>query len=548
MRSPLLIAGALVALLLSISVMTGIHAQTRAALSGHVSSSEEGSMEGVLVSAEREGSNITVTVVSDAQGHYSFPVSRLAPGAYGVSIRAAGYVLEGPSSVQIGAGGNATANLHLRKTTNLAAQLTDAEWLASMPGTDAQKRDLLDCDSCHAISRITTSHFTANQFQCCIVPLMATFAPGSTPLQPETRMNMPRARDAQQLRAFAEYLASINLSGGSWTYPLKTYPRLKGRSTHVIITEYDLPRRVTEPHDVILDGQGMAWYTDFGTQVLGELDPRTGKVTEYHVPTLKPGYANGELDLERDPSGSLWLGMMLQGGVANFDPRTKQFKTYPMPPDINDNAAQIAMVTPPQNGVLWTNDVDKQTVHRLNLQTGQWETFGPLHAGNHQMSVYGLYADSHNNAYTMDFTADGNNIGRVDAQTGQTSAVSTPTKNVRTRRGRFDGQDHLYFAEYAGNAVGMLDVGTGKVTEWPLPTPWDAPYDVVADKHGEVWAGSMWTDRISRLDTKTGNVVEYMLPRSTNIRRVFVDNTKTPVQFWTGSNHGASIVKLEPTD
>jgi len=41
-----------------------------------------------------------------------------------------------------------------------------------------------------------------------------------------------------------------------------------------------------------------------------------------------------------------------------------------MPPDINDNAAQIAMVTPPQNGVLWTNDVDKQTVHRLNLQTG----------------------------------------------------------------------------------------------------------------------------------------------------------------------------------
>ena len=42
--------------------------------------------------------------------------------------------------------------------------------------------------------------------------------------------------------------------------------------------------------------------------------------------------------------------------------------------------------------------------------------------------------------------------------------------------------------------------------------------------------------------------VEYLLPKETNIRRVFVDNATTPVTFWVGSNHGASIVKLEPFD
>ena len=51
-----------------------------------------------------------------------------------------------------------------------------------------------------------------------------------------------------------------------------------------------------------------------------------------------------------------------------------------------------------------------------------------------------------------------------------------------------------------------------------------------------------------RLDTKTGEMVDYLLPRSTNIRRVFVDNTTTPVSFWVGSNHGASIIKVEPLD
>src|SRR5262249_57137425 len=42
--------------------------------------------------------------------------------------------------------------------------------------------------------------------------------------------------------------------------------------------------------------------------------------------------------------------------------------------------------------------------------------------------------------------------------------------------------------------------------------------------------------------------IQYLLPRATNVRRVFVDNSTTPVTFWVGNNHAASIVKLEPLD
>ena len=76
----------------------------------------------------------------------------------------------------------------------------------------------------------------------------------------------------------------------------------------------------------------------------------------------------------------------------------------------------------------------------------------------------------------------------------------------------------------------------------------DAPYDVVFTRQDEVWTGSMLNDQVARLDTKTGRFVEYLLPRTTNIRRVFVvDSGPRPV-FWAGSNHGASIVKVEPLD
>ena len=56
------------------------------------------------------------------------------------------------------------------------------------------------------------------------------------------------------------------------------------------------------------------------------------------------------------------------------------------------------------------------------------------------------------------------------------------------------------------------------------------------------------TDRVARLDIKSGQYTEYMLPRATNIRRVYVDDSKNPGALWIGSNHGASIVKVEPLD
>lgn len=552
MRKPLFVILMLAVTVLFVTAATGLHAQTPAvALTGTVTSAEAGPMEGVLVSAKRNDSTITITVVSDAQGRYHFPAAKLGPGAYALSIRAAGYDLDGSNAITVGTG-TTTADLHLKKTSDLAAQLSNGDWLNSIPGTPDEKRRLIDCMGCHSIFRVVTTHYTANQLMQ-IIPLMSGYAPGAQPLAPDRRLSPPRRQNPTQLRSLAEYIASINLSTGSWKYPLKTLPRPTGRATHVIITEYDLPRALTQPHDVILDARGTAWYSDFGAQVLGELDPRTGTVTEYPLPVLKPHFPAGSLDLEPDRAGNIWMGMLLQGGVAEFDPQTKTFKTFSLPPELNDNAAQIAMVDPLPNGLVITNDVAKNTVHLLNPATNQWQTFGPFtitdNTGLHSETLYGVLTDTHNNAYALDFSGtDGNYLGKFDYQTHQLSMIPTPTKNVRLRRGHFNDKNQLTFAEFAGNQIGMFDANTGKMTEWKLPTSWSDPYDAIEDKHGELWTGNMSTDLITRLDPKTGSVVEYLLPRETNVRRVFVDNTTNPVTFWTGNNHGASIVKLEPGD
>ena len=139
-------------------------------------------------------------------------------------------------------------------------------------------------------------------------------------------------------------------------------------------------------------------------------------------------------------------------------------------------------------------------------------------------------------------------MGRVDAKTGEISYYEVPTPGAGTRRGMMDAEDRLWFAEYRGNRVGMLETRSGAIREWPMPTPWTNPYDVAVDRNGELWTASMLSDRVVRLDPKSGATTEYLLPRETNVRRVFVDNRTTPVTFWVGNNHGAAVVRLEPMD
>src|SRR2546422_5251416 len=72
-----------------------------AALTGQVTSAEEGPMEGVIVSAKKAGSTITISVVSDAEGRYRFPSAKLEPGPYSLRVRAVGYDLEGSRDVTV---------------------------------------------------------------------------------------------------------------------------------------------------------------------------------------------------------------------------------------------------------------------------------------------------------------------------------------------------------------------------------------------------------------------------------------------------------------
>ncbi len=253
-------------------------------------------MEGVVVTAHKDGSIVSTSVTTDAQGRYAFPENRLEPGHYNLAIRAVGYDIGAPAAADVVAEKTANADIKLDKTKNLASQLTNAEWMMSIPGTEDQKAMLLNCTSCHTLERVVRSTHDADEWTQ-VVSRMMGYGAVSQPIKPQPMLDRSRAGTPEQYRKMAEYLATINLSAvDKWQYDLKTLPRPTGRDTRAIVTEYDMGRKTTEPHDILVDKDGNVWYSDFGEMFIGKFDPKTLKLTEYPIKKFKDNAPTGLLE------------------------------------------------------------------------------------------------------------------------------------------------------------------------------------------------------------------------------------------------------------
>src|ERR1700722_3875933 len=550
MRSKLMLSfTASAAVMLFYPTTQTVWARGQAALTGTVSSDAEGKMEGVVVTANRPGSIVQVSVTTDAQGRYTFPENRLDSGEYALSIRAVGYDIGSPTKVTVESEKTATTDIKLKKTKNLASQLTNAEWMMSIPGTEEQKAMLLNCTSCHTMERIMRSTHNSDEWTQ-VISRMRGYGAVSQPIKPQPMLDAARAGTPEQFRRMADYLATINLSEVEhWQYELKTLPRPKARDTRAIVTEYDMGRPTTEPHDILVDKGGNVWYSDFGSMFIGKFDPKTLKLTEYPIKKFKEKAPTGLLSIEFDHTGKIWFDTMYQGSLGNLDPKTGEIKYYPLDAKWNDDKVQLNFtgLHYEVDNKVWTKSVGTQEIFRVDIKTGDWEKFRPLDQlpGVQHAGIYQVMADSQNNLWMAEFTEG--HLGKIDAKTGAVTWYATPTAHARARRMEIDAQDRVLVTEYRTSKAALFDPKTEQFTEYAFPQ-YTFPYRANFDKNGEIWASTMSTDPVGGLDPKTNTSLQYLMPSDTNMRTVYVDNTTSPVTFWVGSNHDHRIVKVEPLD
>ncbi|MEQ1897103.1 MAG: carboxypeptidase regulatory-like domain-containing protein [Vicinamibacterales bacterium] len=560
-------AGSAVVMAIVAAGSFGLRAQGGAALAGTVSSSEEGKMEGVLITARLEGASHDVTVVSDAQGRYGFPRTHLVgAGKYTMKIRAAGYDLTGASTVDVAAGKTATLDLTLGKAKDATMQLSSAEWLMTIPGTDEQKsmvqRQIMSCTYCHSLERIVKSRHTAEQFVPVITRMAKYYSDGTmagTEGRGRAKMNDKEGQERAEKSDtwgvtpgvkktdLAAYLATINQSGGrSLPAEVKTLPRPKGKATKVIITQYDMPRKDTVPHDSDMDSKGHVWYTDQSDYFLGRFDPKTNTFKEWPLPKAEGKTFGGGSDIQLDRQDRPWF-TLTHGKVPGhfgmpgyFDPAMEKWEFVDLG---QPRYSQFNSLAP--DGSLVQGGLKIDTKNKKLLDTFDHTSDPNAPKGRHY--GYEPAMDSKGNWYITDFGVS--YIAQVEANTKKVTWIKTPTEFSQPRRGRIDTQDRFWFAEYTADNIAMIDAKTLKIAEWSTGVKWSGSYTVSEpDAKGRVFSPAGAADRVFRLDPATGEVIGYLMPvKDFDVKQVSI-NPLDKRTVWMANTRNARLIKLEVLD
>jgi virginiamycin B lyase len=101
----------------------------------------------------------------------------------------------------------------------------------------------------------------------------------------------------EQLPILVKYLAE--------NFPEKPRPLAPviAGPTHVVFKEWVLPTPGSRPHDPLASLDGRIWYTGQMANVLGRVDPTSGRIAEYHLDTPM----SGPHGLVADRDGNIWF-------------------------------------------------------------------------------------------------------------------------------------------------------------------------------------------------------------------------------------------------
>jgi virginiamycin B lyase len=131
------------------------------------------------------------------------------------------------------------------------------------------------------------------------------------------------------------------------------------------ITEY---KTRGNPYGIAVDKAGYVWFCQLGGDRLGRVDPATGKITEM---PLEAGSRPRRMAVA--PDGSLWVTLYGNGKLLHIDPATQKIvKEYALP---HGPTGGPYAVTVDGAGVVWVNEIQTDTVVRLDPRTGVSRTF-----------------------------------------------------------------------------------------------------------------------------------------------------------------------------
>ena len=305
-------------------------------------------------------------------------------------------------------------------------------------------------------------------------------------------VKLPQERDW----AISQYLAA--------NYPHKPdkAPVLMKGDTDITIEEWVTPTLGQRTRDPVESPDGAIWWTGMWASLVGRLDPNTGAMQEYQLPSSARPHS-----IVPDTDGFIWYTGNSNGTIGRLNPADGSIKEYPT----RARDPHTAVFHP--NGNLYFTSQHSNMLGRLNPKTGELKEIET------RKKPYGIKVGKSGDLF---IAYNGTNaIGRMHPDTLSVRYYDIPDTATRIRRLDIDSDQNVWFVNSSLGKVGKLEVDTGTVTQWNSPSgPTSHPYSMTVI-NDIVWynESGMRPDALVRFDPVTEQFQSWAVPSGIGIIR-----------------------------
>lgn len=142
------------------------------------------------------------------------------------------------------------------------------------------------------------------------------------------------------------------------------------------VRHYDVPTPNCGPAGLAVDMRsGRIWFTESYADRVGALDPKTGVIVEYKMSDTSTGLVSGPAGLALDNQGGVWFSK-LEGKLAHLAPGAERIETIDVPAE----AKRPAGITVAPDGKVWAAALDGNLLLSYNPTESHFQLY-PIPTG-----------------------------------------------------------------------------------------------------------------------------------------------------------------------
>ena len=288
-----------------------------------------------------------------------------------------------------------------------------------------------------------------------------------------------------------------------------------------LIEDFNLPVKYSTPYAITTDGNGIIWFTEMTNHSVARLDPATGELKEYRLPSTV-GLPDPEWDydpksklttpqsydvytvgnpgaLTVDKNGLVWFVTLLGNSIVRFDPVKEEFTEYLLPTDnaqpydISADSKGSVWFVEKNNGKIGYLDTEKEKIIEISLGSSA--------------NTMGIVVDNNDIPWIGEVTE--NYIGRFDPESRKIKFFPINVSNSQPGQMRFDNAGNLWVCMLHSQQLGVLlfekedklRAGKGIYSVAPLPGYNAVPQALALDSEGRIWIVDSMTNQIGYFDS-----------------------------------------------